>query len=92
MEYKDLILRSFMTFASHILDDSTTLEQKINIDYTNNEELAKNLELEVHISTDNRCKKYLTNDINIKSHIVDLYINLRGIINKLNLYMNQIVS
>lgn len=49
------------------------------------EELAKNLELEVHISTDNRCKKYLTNDINIKSHIVDLYINLRGIINKLKI-------
>jgi len=49
------------------------------------EELAKNSELEVHISTDNRCKKYLTNDIKIKSHIVDLYINLRGMINKLKI-------
>jgi len=49
------------------------------------EELAKNSKLEVHISTDNRCKKYLTNDINLKSHIVDLYINLRGMINKLKI-------
>ena len=49
------------------------------------EELAQNSELEVHISTDNRCRKYLTNDIKIKSHIIDLYINLRGIINKLKI-------
>ena len=49
------------------------------------EELDLNQDLEVHISTDNRCKKYLTSDIKIKSHIIDLYISLRGIINKLKL-------
>ena len=47
------------------------------------EELDLNPNLEVHISTDNRCRKYLTDEIKIKSHIVDLYINLRGVINKL---------
>ena len=47
------------------------------------EELCLNKNVEVHISTDNRCKKYLTNDIKIKSHIVDLYINLRGLFKKL---------
>ncbi len=49
------------------------------------QELALNKNLEVHISTDNRCRKYLTDDIKIKSHIVDLYISLRGIFSKLKL-------
>jgi UDP-N-acetylglucosamine--N-acetylmuramyl-(pentapeptide) pyrophosphoryl-undecaprenol N-acetylglucosamine transferase len=47
------------------------------------EELDKNSELEVHITTDNRCKKYLTDDIKIKSHIVDLYINFQEMLGKL---------
>lgn len=45
--------------------------------------LAEDLELykhlDIHIATDNRCCKYLTNDIKIKSHVIDLYINLSNI-------------
>ncbi|MFK7968532.1 MAG: undecaprenyldiphospho-muramoylpentapeptide beta-N-acetylglucosaminyltransferase [Rickettsiaceae bacterium] len=49
------------------------------------EELSLHQDLEVHISTDNRCKKYLTSDIKIKTHIVDLYISLQGVFKKLKL-------
>ena len=49
------------------------------------EELSLHKDLDVRISTDNRCKKYLTSDIKIKCHIVDLYISLRGMFNKLKL-------
>lgn len=49
------------------------------------QELSLNKDLEVHVSTDNRCKKYLTDDLSFRSHIVDLYINLAGVWQKLKL-------
>ena len=48
------------------------------------EELGLDLSLEVHIATDNRCKKYLIGN-KLNYHIVDLYIDLKGIVNKLKL-------
>ena len=48
------------------------------------EELADQSNLDLHISTDNRCKKYCTNNV-ASYHIIDLYINLKGIINKIKL-------
>lgn len=46
------------------------------------EELT-NLSCDVHIITDNRCKKYLNNDSSFTSYIVDLYISSNGLFNKI---------
>lgn len=37
---------------------------------------------DIHLITDLRCQKYLTSDIPAKTHIVNLYLNFSGIINK----------
>ncbi len=49
------------------------------------EELDQNKKLKVILVTDNRCKKYLTNNLKIESHIIDLYINRTGLYNKLKM-------
>ena len=40
---------------------------------------------DIHLITDLRCQKYLTSDIPAKTHIVNLYLNFSGIINKLKI-------
>lgn len=47
------------------------------------ENLVNYLQVEVHLSTDKRCIKYLKKNTNINLHIVDLYINLKTILNKI---------
>lgn len=50
------------------------------------ENLRSNKAVEVHIATDNRCKKYfLQEETNLRFHIIDLYINFSGILNKIKL-------
>jgi UDP-N-acetylglucosamine--N-acetylmuramyl-(pentapeptide) pyrophosphoryl-undecaprenol N-acetylglucosamine transferase len=46
------------------------------------EELAKS-QVTVHLVTDYRCKKYLTEDLPLTSYIFDLHLNMSGIFNKI---------
>lgn len=45
------------------------------------EELQSIPNFDVRLVTDNRCKKYLS-QVNVKAHIIDLYINMSGLLGK----------
>ena len=41
------------------------------------EEFDLHKNIDVHLSTDERCRKYLTDEVKINFHIIDLYIGNR---------------
>ncbi len=46
-------------------------------------EPLKKAGINVHLVTDLRCQKYLTDDLNIEVHITDLYLKFGGVINRI---------
>lgn len=45
-------------------------------------EVLSSMGADVHLITDLRCQKYLTNDLKFKQHIIDLYFRTNGFLNK----------